>query len=231
MAGQEVRPVGIEDIVAKTGFLQTALGVAAFVVVIVIWRYLLRYESFRYAYLAIALTVGIFAIADFGLERHTLWMQILIISLLFVVSLIFAVGLLIPAYFPEHLSQFLGTAQKEGAVDAFLNLVASAAIITAGFAAIQALLVTHGVATLSGGPYQDYLDAATKYYLWNLLDAIPALNVPDTLNLALQHTFTDHISGSLALVYKFIVVFGIFKLIFILYRDSLDRRGLIYHER
>lgn len=109
--------------------------------------------------------------------------------------------------------------------------MASAANITAGFAAIQALLVKHGVATLGGGPYQDYLSAATRYYLWNLLDAIPALNVPDTLNLALQRTFTDHISGSLAILYKFIVIFGIFKLIFILYIDSLDRRGLIYHER
>lgn len=110
--------MGIEDIVAKTGSLQTTLGVAAFVVVIVTWRYLLRYETFRYAYLGIALTVGIFALADFGLERRTLWMQVLIASLLFVVSLIFAVGLLIPPYFPEHLSQFLGTVRKDGAVDA-----------------------------------------------------------------------------------------------------------------
>jgi hypothetical protein len=44
------------------------------------------------------------------------------------------------------------------------------------------------------------------YYVWNFLDAIPVLKIPETLNWKAPVTFTDHASGALLLAYRVTMV-------------------------
>lgn len=79
---------------------------------------------------------------------------------------------------------------------------------TAGFAALSTGLYDVGVGSIKGGPLHgaDVPAAAYSYYLWQAADAIPLLKIPGTLNWSLEHPFTDHWHGSLALMFKVLVV-------------------------
>lgn len=171
-----------------------------------------------------------YTVTDWALGLHKLWAQVAIVSIEFLVGLFFALALAISTNSVPHLTEYLRDSRSHGTVVALLNVFASWVVITAGFTALQALLFQHGAVSVSGGHSSDYLGVALRYYLWNLVDTIPGLNVPHTLNVSLRHSFTDHLSGSLALLYKIIVIFTFLKAVTLLVIDALHRRGLVVYE-
>jgi hypothetical protein len=69
---------------------------------------------------------------------------------------------------------------------------------------------------------------ALVYYVWSLLDGIPVLEVPQTLNWEPAITFTDHMSGALLRAYKLFVIVPIVSLVVGLLKEQpedTDRRS------
>jgi hypothetical protein len=82
------------------------------------------------------------------------------------------------------------------------------ALCTAGFTSLSVFAYNLGAGTVEGGPLTgaDLVDAAYASYMWHLLDAIPLIDVPQTLNWTLAHPFTDTFQGALTLAYLLVVV-------------------------
>jgi hypothetical protein len=81
------------------------------------------------------------------------------------------------------------------------------AALTASFAAITTELWRVGLLTTKAGVASDFKYGTVElYYIWHFLSAIPALDVPKTLNWTLQFGFADYFSGALLLVYKLLVI-------------------------
>jgi hypothetical protein len=138
-----------------------------------------------------------------------------------------ASGLLVGVNSEPFRTFTLQRSRESGFTVAAFNRLASFALILVGFAALQALLFQHNLVTSSDGSSRDHLGIAVRYYLWQLADSVPALEIPDTLNVALKTTFVDHLSGSLALLYRAIVVFAVLRGVWQLLYDVLDRKGLL----
>jgi hypothetical protein len=78
--------------------------------------------------------------------------------------------------------------------------------LTAVFAAVTAILLTIGAVTEAEPLDQPTVLYTFGYYFWNFLDAIPALDVPETLHWARPAEFTDRLSGVLLLAYKLLAI-------------------------
>ena len=77
----------------------------------------------------------------------------------------------------------------------------------------------YGAVELQGerGPQ---LGSVEQYYAWHLADAIPALDVPETLNWEQPLASTDHLAGVLLLLFKLLAILPVAGLI----ADLLQRR-------
>lgn len=82
-----------------------------------------------------------------------------------------------------------------------LDSIAVVAMLTLVTATVLAWLLTGGHVDIKGSvPDGDAFNTAQAACIWNLLDAIPSLKVPETINWKeLTHPFTDHLSGSIIL--------------------------------
>lgn len=59
----------------------------------------------------------------------------------------------------------------------------------------------------------DFVWRALGFYAWNLLAAAPILEIPQTLNWKPPTTLTDHLGGSLLLIYKLLVIIPLISLV------------------
>ncbi len=84
-----------------------------------------------------------------------------------------------------------------------------------GFAAVTSVGVHHGFLKADGMPaaISDLPFAAFGLYIWNLADAIPVLEIPDTLLWKPQMTLTTTAGGVLVLSYKVLVILPFVQLI------------------
>jgi hypothetical protein len=61
------------------------------------------------------------------------------------------------------------------------------------------------------------------FYIWNVLDAIPLLKIPVTMQWLAPHQYTDVFSGIILLVFKIIVIFPFIKA-FIMWRQNRKKK-------
>jgi hypothetical protein len=83
------------------------------------------------------------------------------------------------------------------------------ATITAGvaieaFAALHLLLWRHGTVSAPGAT--PGLWRVERLYVWQLVNAVPLLSVPNTLGWSRPRIFTDHLSGVFLLTFKLVVL-------------------------
>ena len=105
-------------------------------------------------------------------------------------------------------------------------------IPTVFFASITALLLDHGKIAVAEGqlPEHRLSFSSFAYYLWNLADAIPVLEVPKTLNWTLDYSLGGWLAGSLLLLYKLVLIVPFVRLLTVLFgarfaeRESTDSR-------
>jgi hypothetical protein len=93
------------------------------------------------------------------------------------------------------------------------GLVAIAGLIalTGAFAVLTAALQSEGLVSEKPASSADgFVWSTLGYYAWHLLDAIPVLEVPETLNWAKPPTkFTDYYAGTLLLLFKLVAIIPI----------------------
>jgi hypothetical protein len=176
---------------------------------------------------AYVFTLLAFFVANLALEVDALWAQIAVITLLVGVALFFGLALALIANSVPHVQQYLERSRTQGIAVAMFNLLASFVTILVGFSALHALLYQHGVVSASDKSSGEYLGVTVRYYLWQLAAAVPALDIPNTLNLRLRTTFNDQLSGGLALGYRIIIVFAVLKAFGALALDWFDQKGFI----
>ena len=95
------------------------------------------------------------------------------------------------------------------------SLLASAvavAVLIEFFAIATVILVVYGAVDLPAENAPE-LASAEQYYAWHLADAIPALDVPETLNWERPLTSTDNFAGILLLGFKLLAILPIAGLI------------------
>lgn len=104
---------------------------------------------------------------------------------------------------------------------AFQDCFLICAVATAGFASLSALLVVHGVMPTTGKPLPaaDPASATFGYYAWHLLDAVPVLDIPNTLRWAEPYQFADRWSSSLLLAYKLLVILPFLQIAALVWRS------------
>jgi hypothetical protein len=79
--------------------------------------------------------------------------------------------------------------------------------LSAAFAVLTAALQERGLVTEQPPADVDgFVWSALGFYAWNLLDAIPLLEIPQTLNWEQATTLRDHLGGALLLAYKLLVI-------------------------
>lgn len=82
-----------------------------------------------------------------------------------------------------------------------------ALFLTEIFAVSTTVFYRHGVATVQAGfPELDALQAAEQYYFRSFLEAIPILDIPETLHWELGPTYEDWRVGLLLVFYKVVAI-------------------------
>ena len=83
--------------------------------------------------------------------------------------------------------------------------------VTGAFAALIAALQSEELVTEAPAVDSDgFVWSSLGYHAWHLVDAVPALKVPETLNWKSPPTaFTDHLAGTLLLLFKLVVIIPI----------------------
>jgi hypothetical protein len=105
--------------------------------------------------------------------------------------------------------------RQEDKQDADVSLLASAVAVAAlieFFAISTVVLAVYGAVDVPGKRTPE-LASVEQYYAWHLADAIPALDVPETLNWERPLTSTDHFGGLLLLAFKLLAILPIAGLI------------------
>jgi hypothetical protein len=94
--------------------------------------------------------------------------------------------------------------------DAFVILGLSWLFLTLAIIATHAALAANGVgSTKRATPDSGIVELTRRYYLWHILDAVPLLDVPDSLTWKRGNTYVDRTSGVLLLTYKLLVILPI----------------------
>ena len=117
-----------------------------------------------------------------------------------------------------------------------LGLTKSLVVLTAAFIGLTALLLhydAHAASTVGVDGHfvptrvadDDTVLTVGRYYLWNLLDAIPALKVPETLNWKLEVDLTDSWAGGILLAFKIVAIVPILRGVFALVEQAKERNA------
>jgi hypothetical protein len=86
-------------------------------------------------------------------------------------------------------------------------------LLTATFAALTAALYGSDALTAEEPIRDPVVLTLFSYYLWSFLDAIPALDIPETLNWSIPASLTDFASGAVLLTYKLLVIVPLIALV------------------
>lgn len=89
------------------------------------------------------------------------------------------------------------------------NSIILASLFTVNFAAWTAFWYKRGVVVADPVLQGDVLSSAEQFYLWNLADSVPSLEVTDTVQWELDANFTGATSGALPLLFKATVILPI----------------------
>jgi hypothetical protein len=94
----------------------------------------------------------------------------------------------------------------QSVADVFVSTVGALLILTLALSYLTAMLHAHGVVMAKRGIQGDAFVAFEGYYGWHLLDLVPVLKLPSTLNLPHPVNVTDIWAGGiLLLLYKALV--------------------------
>ena len=151
--------------------------------------------------------VVVFAIGAERLGALLVWVQWLLVTAAFLSSLGMSLALLLSRWRQDWLAVMAYRRENVfSLLPSFLALWPTL-IATTGFALMLDLLYRRGIA--SAEPTTP-MGASTwptfTYFVWNLLNAIPYLELPRTLSWELGFEFTDHVTPVLLLAYKILII-------------------------
>ncbi len=169
----------------------------------------IRYEVLTSGTFALVLWVGLAAALDSkALEGFPLALQIPVVAFAFGVGAFFAWGIATTKSrdtFYKILKPDLFKHRWWGLLPLAGLLLVILMFATLGFAGLSELLYLHGIATTDRA-LADPLFASQVFYVWSFLNAIPVLEIPQTLRWELHFEFTDHVNPVLLLAYKIAVI-------------------------
>jgi hypothetical protein len=149
-----------------------------------------------------------FLITSDRLDRLPVTLQWILVALAFA-STLYLLGLLVfPWSRPLWLrSNFYNPKHWWGFLLPAANSLYVAFMATWGFAVVSGFLYLQGVAkTAPERALSDPFNDSWAYYMWDFLDAIPVLEIPQTLGWELAFSFTDHVTPLLLLLYKVLLL-------------------------
>jgi hypothetical protein len=115
---------------------------------------------------------------------------------------------------------------KESTGDVLASTMGALLVLTFAFAHVTAMLQSNDVVAIEDRPEGDSLWVFEGYYAWHLLDVIPVLKMPATLNLPAPVNVTDiWAGGTLLFVYKLLVAVPVIGVITQLFAQRHDDAG------
>jgi hypothetical protein len=162
----------------------------------------------------VCIAAGLLALVEVGVRLGGLWLTLSVCALLAEISL--TRGVLV---FSDYYAAY--SPRKPYGREGILITLGLFVSLTAIFAALTTIRLGLGTVTEAKPIDTPFVLDAFAYYLWNFLDAIPALEVPETLGWSMPAELTDPLSGVLLLAYK---VLAIFPLVWILQSFLAARR-------
>jgi len=100
-----------------------------------------------------------------------------------------------------------------------LSLATVAGTCVVAFAGVTWLLWDRGVLHRAGSPT---LWRVEELYVWHLADAVPFLGIPQSLRWEQPTGFDDHVSGSLVLAFKLVVILPLLRVALVVLRLAID---------
>lgn len=97
------------------------------------------------------------------------------------------------------------------------------------FGSLTALLYQRGVASIAGsGVTHDTIMAkGLDFYMWQLADTIPVLEIPETARMSAPYTYRDHWTGTLVVIFKAFVILPLIRTTTFAYRKLTQERPLV----
>jgi hypothetical protein len=189
-----------------------------------------RSKHFRIYFGLIPLSMGLLALVMWLMSHDyfyqlSLALQWVLICLSFGIALYLVGALALPWSRPLWLtSNLYDPTHWWGFLLPVSNTLFTAFMATAGFAVVSVFLYRQGLATTSperalADPFNESFKESLAYYLWSLLDAIPVLELPQTLGWERSFRYTDPASRVLLLVYKVVVILPMIATGVLIWRD------------
>jgi len=116
---------------------------------------------------------------------------------------------------------FWRASRDESVVRAAIANLVALVVLTELFAVVTMAVISRGGIAVAD-PARVRLGIVEQYYVWNLADALPVLELPKTLNWDQPLTLGDHQAGQLLLAYKLLVILPIAG--FIAYLINMPKR-------
>jgi hypothetical protein len=161
----------------------------------------------------IGLAMAPVVLVSFLIKPHRLdWLPVAFQWCLVVVaflSALYIIGLIVlPWSRPLWLkSNFYDPGHWWGLILPLANTVYIACMATGGFAIVSGFLYLRGLGTTTPEhALTDPVNDCWAYYIWGFVNAIPVLDIPQTLGWEMRFRFTDHINPVLLLFYKLVLI-------------------------
>lgn len=165
----------------------------------------------------------VFAIGAERLGALPVWVQWLLVTAAFLSSLGMSLALLLPRWRQDWLAVM--AYRRENAFSLLPSFLAlwPTFFATTGFALMLDFLYRRGIA--SAEPTTAMVASTWPtftYFVWELLNAIPYLELPRTLSWELGFEFTDHVTPVLLLAYKILIIGPVIALGVTVWKDASE---------
>jgi broad specificity phosphatase PhoE len=97
------------------------------------------------------------------------------------------------------------------------------------FGSLSALLYQRGVASIAGSRVNDdtIMAKSLDFYMWQLLDTVPLLEIPETVRLTPPYTYRDHWTGVLLVIFKAFIILPLIRTAMFAYQKLTQERPLV----
>lgn len=97
------------------------------------------------------------------------------------------------------------------------------------FGSLTALLYQHGMASIAGSrvSHDTIMAKSLDFYMWQLVDTIPVLEIPKTARLTPPYTYRDHWTGILVVIFKAFIILPLIRTSVLAYRKLTQGRPLV----
>jgi broad specificity phosphatase PhoE len=97
------------------------------------------------------------------------------------------------------------------------------------FSSLTALLYQRGVAKITGSgvTHETIMAESLDFYIWQLVDSVPLLDIPETARLNAPYVYRDFWTGAIVVIFKAFLILPLIRTSILAYRKLTEERPLV----